>query len=122
MRKGTLKQQARKRRHRRVRIKISGTPQRPRLSLHRGLKNISAQLIDDQNNKVLLTCSTFSKEFKKKNNYGGNKKAAALLGELIADKIKKAGIAEVVFDRAGYLYHGRVKEFADAARKAGLTF
>jgi large subunit ribosomal protein L18 len=122
MKERESKEKARGKRHLRVRTKIGMTSMHPRLNVYRGLKNLSAQLIDDRNNKVLISCSTFSKEFKKKNNYGGNIKAAYLLGEMVAEEAKKVGITEVVFDRAGYLYHGRIKAFADAARKAGLIF
>lgn len=112
---------ARIRRHKRIRKKIVGTKQKPRLSVYRGLKNIYAQLIDDENNKTLLTCSTQDKEIKDKVR-SCNLKTAALLGEFVAKKAKEKGIEEVVFDRGGYLYHGRVKALAEAARKGGLSF
>jgi large subunit ribosomal protein L18 len=113
---------ARKKRHIRVRTKIIGTSARPRLNVYRGLKNMYAQIIDDYKKKTLISCATFTKDFKKKLVYGGNVKAAALLGEIVAEKAKNAGITKVVFDRGGFLYHGRIKAFADAARKAGLIF
>lgn len=117
-----LKREARERRHRRVRSKIRGVSERPRLNIYRGLKNIHAQIVDDGKNHTLVSCSTFSKEFKKKLKYGGNVKAAIILGEMVAEKAKKAGITKVIFDRGGCLYHGRIKAFVEAARKAGLTF
>jgi len=109
------------RRHKRIRKKVMGTQDRPRLSVYRSLKNISVQLIDDENNATLLTCSTQQKEIKGQTK-GANAKSAALLGELVAKKAKEKGIERVVFDRGGYLYHGRVKAVAEAARKGGLIF
>jgi large subunit ribosomal protein L18 len=92
------------------------------LNLFRGLKNITAQIIDDTEGKVLLRIATADKQLKEKIKYGGNVKAAAILGEVLAQKAKEKGITKVAFDRGGYLYHGRVKSFAEAARKAGLEF
>jgi len=112
---------ARVRRHKRIRKKVLGTQDRPRLSVFRSLKNISVQLIDDENNSTLLTCTTQQKEIKEQVK-GANAKTAALLGELVAKKAKEKGIEKVVFDRGGYLYHGRVKAVAEAARKGGLVF
>ncbi len=116
------KESGRLKRHRRIRKKIFGTTEVPRLCVHRSLKNIEAQLIDDMKEKTILSLSTNSKEFKEKLSYGGNVKAAFLLGEIFAKKAKKKGIKKVVFDRGGYLYHGRIKTFADAVRKGGLIF
>lgn len=110
------------RRHKRIRRKIFGTKIRPRLCVYRGLANIRAQLIDDMTEKTLLSVSTYDKDFKKKPACGGNAKAAEALGELLAERAKKKGIIEVVFDRAGFLYHGRVKALAESARKHGLRF
>lgn len=110
-----------KRRQKRARQKIAGTAARPRLAVCRSLKNISVQFIDDQAGKTLLAFSTLGGDFPK-DTYGGNAKAAATLGKLAAEKAKAAGINEVVFDRAGRSYHGRVKALADAAREAGLKF
>lgn len=110
------------RRHKRIRKKTIGTKARPRLCVYRGLANIHAQLIDDRAEETLLYVSTENKDFKKKIPYGGNVKAARTLGEILAEQAKKKGIAEVVFDRAGFLYQGRVKALAESARKHGLKF
>ena len=107
------------RRHKRVRGKIFGTAQKPRLCVFRSLKNIYAQVIDDENGKTLASASSLDKEF---NQYGGNKEAAKKVGAEIAKRANKAKIKEVVFDRGGYLYHGRVKALAEAARENGLEF
>ncbi len=107
------------RRHARVRAKISGTPECPRLAVYRSTQHIYAQIIDDVNGKTLASASTTEKEF---TNYGGNKEAAKAIGQKIAERAKEKGITEVVFDRGGYLYHGRVKELADGAREGGLEF
>ncbi len=112
---------ARIRRHRRIRRKVTGTKDRPRLSVYRSLKNIYAQLIDDESNTTILTCSTQQKKLREKVK-SNNINAATLLGELIAEEAKDKGIKEVVFDRGGYLYHGRIKAVAEAARKGGLKF
>lgn len=111
---------SRERRHLRVRKKISGTPERPRLSVYRSEKNIYAQIIDDVNAKTLVAASSLEKDFDLK--LGGNKEAAKIVGELIAKKALEKGISEVVFDRGGYVYHGRVQTLAEAAREAGLKF
>ncbi|MBR7142746.1 MAG: 50S ribosomal protein L18 [Clostridia bacterium] len=106
-------------RHARVRGKISGTAERPRLSVYRSLSNIYAQLIDDVNGVTLAAASTLDKELE---GYGGNKEAAAKVGEAIAKKAAEKGITDVVFDRGGYVYQGRVAALAEAAREAGLKF
>lgn len=111
---------SRERRHLRVRKKISGTPERPRLSVYRSEKNIYAQIIDDVNSVTLVAASSLEKEVDVK--IGGNKEAAKLVGELIAKKALEKGISEVLFDRGGYVYHGRVQTLAEAAREAGLKF
>jgi len=111
---------ARKRRHMRVRGKISGTAARPRLNVFKSLKNIYVQIIDDETGKTLVSASTLDAELKGK--YGGNKEAAEALGELIAKKAKAAKIKVVVFDRGGYIFHGRVAKLAEGARKGGLEF
>lgn len=108
------------RRHKRVRKKIMGTESRPRLCVYRGLSNIHAQLIDDINEKTLVCASTQEKAVKKKIGYGGNLKAAFLLGEILAERANKKGFTQAVFDRAGFIYHGRVKALADACREHGL--
>lgn len=109
-------------RHKRVRRKISGTAQRPRLSVFRSSNNIYAQIIDDTNRVTLVAASSLDASIKEAVNHGGNKEAAKMVGSMIAKKAVEKGITEVVFDRGGYLYHGRVKELAEAAREAGLKF
>ncbi len=110
------------RKHLRVRKKIKGTPERPRLNVFRSLNHIYAQIIDDANGNTLVAASTLDESLKGKFKFGGNKEAAIEVGKLIASKAKAKGIHKVVFDRGGYLYHGRVKELAEAAREAGLEF
>jgi large subunit ribosomal protein L18 len=110
------------RRHLRIRKKISGTKIRPRLSIYRSLKNLFVQLIDDDSNLVMISASTLDKEFKTNTKYGGNVKAAELLGQILSKKAKEKNIEGIVFDRGGYLYHGRIKALADALRKGGLKF
>lgn len=122
MSKKLSKNQIRQRRHIRVRKHISGTPERPRLNVFRSLSNIYAQVIDDTTGKTLVSASSLDSAVKEKNVYGGNVEAAKEVGKLVAEKALAAGITTVVFDRGGYVYHGRVKELADAAREAGLNF
>jgi len=110
---------ARTARHKRVRAKISGTPQRPRLNVFRSTKHIYAQIIDDVNGVTLAAASSLSKDFE---GNGGNAEGAKKVGELIAKHAIEKGITEVVFDRGGYLYHGRIKELAEGAREGGLKF
>ena len=109
----------RMKRHKRVRAKISGTPVCPRLNVFRSEANIYAQIIDDVNGVTLCSASTMDKDFE---GNGGNKEAAKKVGAAIAKRAADKGIAEVVFDRGGYIYHGRVKELAEAAREGGLKF
>ena len=109
-------------RHKRVRRKISGTTQRPRLCVFRSSNNIYAQIIDDTNRVTLVAASSLEADVKGAVNHTGNKEAAKLVGQLVAKKAVEKGITEVVFDRGGYLYHGRIKELAEAAREAGLKF
>jgi len=90
--------------------------------VHRSLKNLYAQIIDDTKNKVLFSLSTLDRSLKQKLPSAGNSKAAVLFGEIFAQKVKEKGISKIVFDRAGYLYHGRIKAFAEALRKGGLEF
>ena len=116
------KWQKRERRHLRVRQKVYGTKERPRLTVYRSLKNIYCQLIDDSEGKTLVSASTLSPGIKEQVPYGGNKKAAELVGQKIAEEAKKLGIEKVVFDRSWYKFHGRVKALADAARKGNLRF
>ena len=111
--------QARLKRHIRVRAKVSGTPERPRLAVYRSNANISAQIIDDVAGVTLVSASTYEKDFQ---GNGGNKEAARAVGKAIAEKAAAKGITEVVFDRGGYLYHGRVSALADGAREGGLKF
>lgn len=111
---------ARLARHARVRKKISGTPERPRLCVFRSLKNIYAQVIDDTTGTTLAAASSLDADLKE--NYGGNKEAAKAVGEAVAKKAIAAGITEDVFDRGGYVYHGRVAELAAGAREGGLKF
>ncbi|MCF8011759.1 MAG: 50S ribosomal protein L18 [Clostridiales bacterium] len=112
----------RKKRHGRIRKKIHGTNEKPRLNIYRSMNNIYAQIIDDEKGNTVVYACTLSKELKGKLSSGGNKQAAHAVGELVAKKAVEKGINQVVFDRAGYLYHGRVKALADAARENGLVF
>lgn len=114
------KNEARKRRHLRVRKKVSGTSQKPRLSVYRSEKNIYAQIIDDIAGITLVSASTIDKEFDA--NIGSNKEAAKSVGQMVAQRAIEKGIKQVVFDRGGYIYHGRIKELAQGAREAGLEF
>ncbi|KUO73252.1 MAG: 50S ribosomal protein L18 [Clostridia bacterium BRH_c25] len=116
------KNSTRLKRHLRMRKKLVGTTERPRLNVYRSLNNIYAQLIDDVKGVTLVSASTLDKELKDNPGHGGNKGAAKEVGTLVAKKAIEAGIKQVVFDRGGYIYHGRVKELADAAREAGLEF
>lgn len=114
------RQESRVRRHLRVRKKVSGTAARPRLAVFRSEKNIYAQIIDDVAGKTLVAASSLEKEFSIK--IGSNKEAAKLVGEMIAKRAIEKGINQVVFDRGGYIYHGRVQDLAEGAREAGLDF
>ena len=107
-------------RHKRIRKDLSGTAERPRLNVFRSNANITAQIIDDEKGLTLVSASTREKELNIKN--GGNVEAAKLIGAEVAKRAKKAKIDKVVFDRGGYLYHGRVKALAEAARENGLEF
>ncbi|TJY38853.1 50S ribosomal protein L18 [Cohnella pontilimi] len=116
------KNKARLKRHLRVRKKITGTVERPRLAVFRSSKHIYAQLIDDVAGVTLASASTVDKELSGQVGNGGNVEAARKVGELIAKRAKEKGHENVVFDRGGYLYHGRIQALADAAREAGLQF
>lgn len=116
------KNEIRLRKHVRVRKKVNGTQERPRLNVFRSLNNIYVQIIDDTTGNTLVSASTLDTAIKGKVANGGNKEAAQEVGKLIATKAIDKGIKQVVFDRGGYIYHGRVKELADAAREAGLDF
>jgi large subunit ribosomal protein L18 len=110
------------RRQRRVRKKLSGTTERPRLCVFRSSKHIYAQVIDDNAGKTLASASSLDADIKGQAAYGGNKAAAALVGKAVAERAKQAGIDKICFDRRSYKYHGRVQALADAAREAGLQF
>ncbi|MEB3103462.1 50S ribosomal protein L18 [Ferviditalea candida] len=116
------KNKARLKRHLRVRKKIQGTSERPRLSIFRSAKHMYAQIIDDSKGITLIAASSQDKELKDQISNGGNVESARKVGELLAKRAKEKGIDKVVFDRGGYLYHGRVQALADAAREAGLDF
>jgi large subunit ribosomal protein L18 len=109
-------------RHARIRKVLVGTSQKPRLCIHRSLKNLYAQVIDDTQGKVLFGVSTLNKDIKSKITSGGNMTAAKVLGEVLGTQAKSKGITKVCFDRAGYRYHGRVKAFADSVREKGVEF
>ena len=106
--------------HKRIRAKVSGTAERPRLAVYRSLTHIYAQVIDDRAGVTIASASSHEKSAKAKN--GGNVAGAKEIGKLVAERAKEKGVKSVVFDRGGYLYHGRVKALADAAREAGLQF
>jgi large subunit ribosomal protein L18 len=112
----------RRRRKARVRKRVFGRPERPRLTVSRSLKNFAAQVIDDTKGRTLVSASTLEADFRKSRAYGGNKDGAAELGKLLAERAAAAGIQQVSLDRNGYRYHGRLQAFAEAARKAGLKF
>ena len=116
------RERLRLKRHKTIRLRMHGTEARPRLVIHRSLKNFYAQIVDDTQNKTLFSLSTQNEEVKQKFAYAGNVKAAELLGEVFARRAKEKGITKIIFDRAGYLYHGRIKAFADSLRKGGLEF
>jgi len=108
--------------HRRVRQRVAGTEARPRLSVLRSLKHIYAQIIDDVQGRTLASASSRDKEVRQQLRYGGNVAAAKVVGTVLGERARQAGVTRVVFDRGGYKYHGRIKALADAARKAGLEF
>ena len=116
------RQNGRVRRHRRVRGKVSGTESRPRLCVFRSNSNIEAQVVNDVSHTTICGVSTLSKDFKATGKKSGTVEGAAEIGKMIAEAAKKNKVNEVVFDRGGNLYHGRVKALADAAREAGLKF
>ena len=112
----------RRRIHLRVRTRVSGTPDRPRLSVYRSNGHIYAQIIEDRDGRTLVSASSIDKETRKETKGGNNVAAAKLIGKKIAERARAAGIEAVVFDRGGYMYHGRVEALAAAAREAGLKF
>ncbi|MCQ2958435.1 MAG: 50S ribosomal protein L18 [Candidatus Gastranaerophilales bacterium] len=121
IKKKVAKEQIRKV-HKRIRVKLEGCAERPRLAVYKSGKHIYAQLIDDENKVTLASASTLDKDIRDNVKNGGNVEAAKLVGTTIANKAKEKGVECVVFDRGGFLYHGRVAALADAAREAGLFF
>ena len=118
----TSRQESRAKRHWRVRQKIAGMTARPRLSVFRSHKHIYAQVIDDTTGRTLASASTVDPDFRKKEQKGSDRAAATAVGQLLAQRALAANVRQVVFDRGGYLFHGRVKALADGARSAGLEF
>lgn len=116
------KREKRETRHLRVRKKVAGTPERPRLCVFRSLKHIYAQVVDDVGRQTLVCASTVEPALKEQGKTGGNVKAASAVGKLLAERALTKGLKTVVFDRGGYVYHGRVKALAEAAREGGLDF
>jgi len=116
------KKEIRKRIHVRIRRKLRGTTERPRLAVFRSVAHIYAQVIDDVEGKTLVSASSVDKDAKGAKGGGGNVAAAKTIGKLVAERAKEKGVTRVVFDRGGYQYHGRIKALADAAREAGLEF
>ncbi len=114
--KKTPRKKIRAKKHERIRYKLKGTAERPRLCVYRSLNNIYGQIIDDQNGVTLVSASSLQEDF------GGNAEGAKKVGEMLAKKAIEKGITQVVFDRGGLMYHGRIKSFADGAREAGLEF
>ncbi len=112
----------RKIKHMKVRNKIKGTSERPRLNVYRSLSNIYAQVIDDTTGTTIVSASTMETAVKERIKFGGNKEAAKEVGKLVGQKALEKNVKKVVFDRGGYIYHGRIKELADGAREAGLEF
>lgn len=118
-----LSREAHRRRiHRRTRKKLSGTPERPRLCVHRTSRHVRAQVIEDQSGRTLVSASSLDKEVRALIKSGGNIAASKVVGKIIAERARAQGVEKVVFDRGGYQYHGRVQALADAAREAGLKF
>lgn len=113
---------ARRKRHARIRRRLSGTPERPRLAVYRSEKHIYAQVVDDVKMHTLAAASTVDKSLREGVGHGNTVEAARAVGRLVAERAKAIGVTRVVFDRGGYLYHGRVQALADAAREAGLEF
>lgn len=119
---GSAREAGRVRRHLRIRKRVVGTAERPRLVVHRSHLHFYAQVVDDLAHRTLLMVGTTAPAFRQRSAQGGTVKAAALLGELVAEAARARGIRQVAFDRGGYLYHGRVQAFAEAARQHGLVF
>jgi len=116
------KREKRETRHLRVRKRVVGTPERPRLCVFRSLKHIYAQVIDDSAQHTLVSASSVEPTFREQGVSGGSVKGAAIVGKLVAERALEKGVKKVVFDRGGYIYHGRVKALAEAAREGGLDF
>jgi large subunit ribosomal protein L18 len=116
------KHELRRRRHYRLRRRVNGTPERPRLAVFRSLKHIYAQVIDDTQGATLAAASTMDSTVKGSVKTGGDIEAAKTVGRLVAERAKEKGVSKVVFDRGGFTYHGRIASLADAAREAGLDF
>ncbi len=116
------KELSRLKRHKRIKLRMRSSSERPRLVVSRSLRNLAAQVVDDSKNITIFSLSTHDAEIKTKFPAAGNMKAAEFFGEVFARRVKEKGISQVVFDRAGYLYHGRIKVFAEALRKGGLLF
>jgi large subunit ribosomal protein L18 len=116
---GVVREIARHHRHRRVRARVVGTARRPRLCVYRSLRHVYAQVVDDGSGRTLVAASTAERELNAK---GSNRASAVVVGRVVGERALAAGITQVVFDRGGYLYHGRVQALADAAREAGLQF
>ncbi len=114
--------EARKRRHRRIRAKLAGTAERPRLNVFRSLEHIYAQVIDDQSGQTIVSASTVDKNLRADLAGKTKKEQATLVGKAVAERAQAAGVKQVVFDRGGYLYHGRIRALADGAREGGLEF
>jgi large subunit ribosomal protein L18 len=116
------KKDGRERRHKRIRKKVWGTPERLRLSVYRSLNHMYAQIIDDFKGHTIVTASSLDKEFKDNKSHKGNMNMAKKVGDLLAKRALEKGIKKLVFDRSGYLYHGSIRALAEAAREAGLEF
>lgn len=116
------RKQRRRRVHARIRRKVQGSASRPRLAVYRSIQHIYAQAIDDEGGRTLAQASTVDKELRGKLSSGGNLDAAKAVGELLGSRMKALGLGEAVFDRGGYVYHGRIKALADAAREQGIKF
>ena len=122
MNAATVKRQARLKRKKRIRKKLSGTPERPRLSVFRSARHIYAQLVDDVSGHTLVSASSLEKAIQAKNDFENNVAVARFVGKLVGERAADKGIQSVVFDRNGFLYHGRVKAVSEGAREAGLNF
>ena len=118
----SLREKARQKRKKRIRSRVGGTAERPRMVIYKSMNNIYVQAVDDVNSKIIAASSTINKDVKSKIKKSSNSEAAKAVGKDIADKLKKLKIDSIVFDRGGYLYHGQIKALADSAREAGIKF